>query len=179
MDLHEAYEILHPDTTRQKLAEIEYYGGFTGREKKNKALEEACIVACNAIQELQTLKDQMDEDLTFHILELKQAKFDIETFWEEPTALSKAMQNAISALMKIQQYKKLGTPEEIQCKLGAFDQIKWERDVAIEQLSEIGCSLGQKMDEVKEAIYEKKVSEEYRNLMLKLKEGVCSNGDQN
>ena len=36
--------------------------------------------------------------------------------------------------------------------LGAFEQIKWERDVAIEQLNELGLSLGQKVDHVKEAI---------------------------
>lgn len=32
---------------------------------------------------------------------------------------------------------------------GLFDQIKWERDIAIGQLQEIGCELGQKMDGVK------------------------------
>jgi hypothetical protein len=36
--------------------------------------------------------------------------------------------------------------------LGAFEQIKWERDVAIEQLNELGLSLGQKVDDVKEVI---------------------------
>lgn len=32
------------------------------------------------------------------------------------------------------------------------DQIRWERDIAIEQLNEIGCQFGQKMDEVKEKL---------------------------
>ena len=32
------------------------------------------------------------------------------------------------------------------------DQIRWERDIAIEQLKEIGCSLGQKMDDVKKKL---------------------------
>lgn len=31
---------------------------------------------------------------------------------------------------------------------GLFDQIKWERDIAIEQLEELGLSLGQKIDGV-------------------------------
>lgn len=31
----------------------------------------------------------------------------------------------------------------------AYDQVRWERDVAIEQLSEIGKSLGEKMDDIK------------------------------
>lgn len=31
----------------------------------------------------------------------------------------------------------------------AYEQIRWERDVAIEQLSEIGKSLGEKMDDIK------------------------------
>lgn len=32
------------------------------------------------------------------------------------------------------------------------EQIRWERDIAIEQLNEIGCQLGQKMDEIKEKL---------------------------
>lgn len=31
---------------------------------------------------------------------------------------------------------------------GLFDQFKWERDIAIEQLDELGLSLGQKIDGV-------------------------------
>lgn len=36
--------------------------------------------------------------------------------------------------------------------MNAYNQIKWERDIAIGQLEEIGCTLGQKMDEIKAAI---------------------------
>lgn len=35
---------------------------------------------------------------------------------------------------------------------GLFDQIKWERDIAIGQLQEIGCELGQKMEDVKSVL---------------------------
>lgn len=56
MDYQEAIEILHPDTTAKKLAEIEYLGGFSGREKKIEAVNEACIVACEAMKELQQYK---------------------------------------------------------------------------------------------------------------------------
>ena len=34
--------------------------------------------------------------------------------------------------------------------LGAFEQIKWERDIAIGQLEELGYSLGEKIREDKE-----------------------------
>ena len=114
MDYKEAYEILHPDTTRQKLAEIEYYGGFAGRQKKIEAVNEACVVACEAMQELQDIKSQMDNNLKIYISELRQAKYDIETFWEEPTALSKALQIAIRALVEIRQYKQLGALDEVR-----------------------------------------------------------------
>ena len=56
MDYQKAIEILHPDTTAKKLAEIEYFGGFSGREKKIEAVNEACIVACEAMKELQQYK---------------------------------------------------------------------------------------------------------------------------
>ena len=89
MDYKEAYEILHPDTTRQKLAEIEYYGGFAGQQKAIEAVNAACIVACEAILELQL-------------------------------------------------YKQYGDLNEIKSKLGAFNQVRYERDAALEQLKEIG-----------------------------------------
>ena len=36
--------------------------------------------------------------------------------------------------------------------LGAIEQYKWERDIAIEQLRELGLELGQKTDHVKRLI---------------------------
>lgn len=35
---------------------------------------------------------------------------------------------------------------------GAFNQIKWERDIAIGQLEELGLSLGEKVDHIKKLI---------------------------
>lgn len=50
MTYEEAKRILHPDTTLEALAEIEYYGGFNGGEAKVKACDEACLVACEALE---------------------------------------------------------------------------------------------------------------------------------
>ena len=36
--------------------------------------------------------------------------------------------------------------------LGAIDQTRWERDIAISQLEELGLGFGEKTDKVKEAI---------------------------
>lgn len=49
MTYEEAKRILHPDTTLEALAEIEYYGGFNGPEAQIKAVNAACLVACEAI----------------------------------------------------------------------------------------------------------------------------------
>ena len=51
MDYKEAIRILHPDTTAEALAEIEYYAGFSGHEAQMKAIEEACLLACKAMEE--------------------------------------------------------------------------------------------------------------------------------
>lgn len=51
MTLERAIEILHPNTTRDALVEVEYYGGFNGREAMIKACEDACIVSCEVMQE--------------------------------------------------------------------------------------------------------------------------------
>ena len=50
MDIKEAIRILHPDTTAEAIAEIEYYGGFKGKVRAMKAVNEACIVACEALE---------------------------------------------------------------------------------------------------------------------------------
>lgn len=50
MTYEEAKKILHPDTTRAALDEIEYYAGFNGKEARIKAVEKACLVACEALE---------------------------------------------------------------------------------------------------------------------------------
>jgi hypothetical protein len=45
----EAKRILHPDTTTAALAEIAYYAEFHGEEAKLEAVNEACVVACEAL----------------------------------------------------------------------------------------------------------------------------------
>ena len=49
MTAAEAKRIIHPDTTAEALAEIEYYGGFSGKNAKVTAVDEACLVACAAL----------------------------------------------------------------------------------------------------------------------------------
>ena len=56
MTYEEAKRILHPDTTREALAEIEFLGGFKGKEKTRKAVDEACLVACGALEKQIPLK---------------------------------------------------------------------------------------------------------------------------
>ena len=66
---------------------------------------------------------------------------------------------AIEALKEIQQYREIVTVEacrdevERARSLDAYvKQVCWERDLAVQQLSEIGISLGENMDTVKEAL---------------------------
>lgn len=50
MTVEEAIRILHPSTTSEALAEIEYYGGFNGKQAKVEAVNTACLVACEALE---------------------------------------------------------------------------------------------------------------------------------
>lgn len=50
MKIEEAIEILHPDTTAETIRKIEYYGGFRGKEKAIEYVNEASIVACEALE---------------------------------------------------------------------------------------------------------------------------------
>lgn len=74
-------------------------------------------------------------------------------FYDEEFA--RALATAIQALEEIQQYKVIGTVEKVQelaSKGRAYEQVAWERDVALEQLKEIGLSLGEKTDDVRVAV---------------------------
>lgn len=50
MTAQEAHKILHPDTSRDEIMKIEYYAGFRAEEAGLKAVQEACLVACEALE---------------------------------------------------------------------------------------------------------------------------------
>ena len=62
MTHEEAMKILHPNTTLTALAEVEYYGGFNGQEAKIKAVEEACLLACKALEKQIPKKPYKDNE---------------------------------------------------------------------------------------------------------------------
>ena len=87
MTREEAIRILRPETTGEALAEIEYYGGFSGRAAVVQAVSDACVMAVAALREQEerenpkplTLDElrQMDGEPVF-LVELVQ-KSDPET----------------------------------------------------------------------------------------------------
>lgn len=56
MTIEEAIRILDPNTAREALAEIEYYGGFSGKRAKIEACDEACRIAVAALSTQQGSK---------------------------------------------------------------------------------------------------------------------------
>ena len=56
--------------------------------------------------------------------------------------------NAVESLKKNSQYATAKAVEEAFSALIVLDQIRWERDIAIGQLEELGISLGQKIEGV-------------------------------
>lgn len=62
MDIEEAVRILDPTTTREALAEYEYFGGFRGEEAVQDAVNEACEVACAFIRkQLEVSSDELSK----------------------------------------------------------------------------------------------------------------------
>ena len=51
MTREEAIRILDPETTGDAMAEIEYYGGFSGRAAVVQAVLDACVLAVAALRE--------------------------------------------------------------------------------------------------------------------------------
>ena len=52
MEYLEAIRILHPDTTREALEKIRYHAGFRSIEAEIKAINEACLLACEAMEKV-------------------------------------------------------------------------------------------------------------------------------
>lgn len=56
MEIEQAMKILHPNTTLQALAEVEYFVGFNQgakREAWDEACDNACVTVCDEIEKLQ------------------------------------------------------------------------------------------------------------------------------
>lgn len=60
MTSEEAIRILHPNTTKEALVEYEYYGGFNGKKAMIKAVDEASILACEALQKVKDIDGFFD-----------------------------------------------------------------------------------------------------------------------
>lgn len=56
MTIKEAYEIIHPDTSWDKLCEIKFLAGFNGEKAQIKALNEASLIACEAMEMQEKLR---------------------------------------------------------------------------------------------------------------------------
>jgi hypothetical protein len=52
MTIHEAIRILDPFTTGQALNEIEYYAGFSGKQAKIMAVNDACEIAVKYLKKV-------------------------------------------------------------------------------------------------------------------------------
>lgn len=50
MKIEEAIKLLHPDTTEEVIAEIEYKHGFRGKQLAINKINEACVMACEAME---------------------------------------------------------------------------------------------------------------------------------
>lgn len=54
MTVSEAIRLLDPSTSAEAITEIEYYGGFRGREKVLEAVDEACRLACDIMRKYES-----------------------------------------------------------------------------------------------------------------------------
>lgn len=50
MNIEQAIRLLHPDTTSEEIAEIEYKYGFRGKEAVVNKINKACRIACKALE---------------------------------------------------------------------------------------------------------------------------------
>ena len=74
MEIEQAMKILHPSTTLQALAEVEYFAGFNQsakREAWDEACDEACVAVCDEIEKLQAENASLRDLLKLAVEDLK------------------------------------------------------------------------------------------------------------
>lgn len=129
--------------------------------------EEVAIERIEALRKLGKLSDTVDTIVAIEIAiealkEIQQYRKigTVEECREMASIISKVERNELAKIIdEWLLYKKIGTVEECReaveraRSLDAYvKQVCWERDLAVQQLSEIGISLGENMDTVKEAL---------------------------
>ena len=60
MDINEAIRFLDPETTAEAIAEVEYYGGFSGKDKAIQKINESCDVAVAIMRGYQKMCDILE-----------------------------------------------------------------------------------------------------------------------
>ena len=87
MTYQEAKRILHPSTTADALSEIEHYAGFEGKRAKIEAVNEACLLACSALDKMNDwvlCKNKMPEEESLsRRLDWKRSDDVIVTFYDD------------------------------------------------------------------------------------------------
>ena len=68
MTKEEAIRILDPATTREALAEIEYYAGFNGHVAVMKAVEDACMMGVEALQRQESIVKWLEKEKSLYVL---------------------------------------------------------------------------------------------------------------
>ncbi len=74
MEIEQAMKILHPNTTLQALAEVEYFVGFNQgakREAWDEACDNACVTVCDEIEKLQAENASLRDLLKLAVEDLK------------------------------------------------------------------------------------------------------------
>ena len=80
-------------------------------------------------------------------------------------------ENAVEILRKHSQYATAKAVEEAFMALTCIGQYMWERDIAIEQLNELGIGLGEKVDHIRKTVDKSNVQDAvYKNGIF-----VCPN----
>lgn len=59
MTIEQAIRLLDPETTAAAIAEIEYYHGFSGHTAGVQAVSDACVLACEIMQDYKETKDAL------------------------------------------------------------------------------------------------------------------------
>lgn len=97
MDYQEAKRLLHPDTTRDAIWEI------ADKQEVIKKINEACVIACDAIDELRELHDQ-----GFSLERLKDIDF-------RKSVVEHINYDAYMSMMdELEEYREIGTLEEVR-----------------------------------------------------------------
>ena len=110
MDINESIRFLDPKTTAEAISQVEYYGGFNGKEKAIQKINEACEVAVAVMKGYQNICEILDRDASASA----ENKSDKDEMLKDCILIKEIVSERLSSVSELYKKSERGTEEDLE-----------------------------------------------------------------